>query len=197
MGALISYTVESGLVLLAFYLMYKWLLSGRNEPGFSRAVILSGYFLAAVLPAVWRYVPELSGSAGGDVGLGHAEVTLAVAHAGASSGGWMLQGLCAVYAAGVVSVLVLTLLSWRRVSRLMAGGEWHDMGEYVLVVVDASRVAPMSRMNRVMMNRDDSRSDIAGYILSHELAHIRHRHVADLLPSRHVSTIEARLQIIF
>ncbi|MDE5607866.1 MAG: M56 family metallopeptidase [Muribaculaceae bacterium] len=185
MGALISYTIESGLILLACYLMYKWLLSGRNEPSFSRAVILGSYCLAALLPAVWHNLPQLSAPAALGIDLGTPEVAAISAPVSpGQEGGWILKALCLVYAAGAVAVTVMTVASWRRISRLMNGGEIIETDSCEISVVDDSRIAPMSRMSRVMISREDFRSDIAGYILCHERAHIRHRHGYDLLIAR-------------
>ncbi|MDE6269767.1 MAG: M56 family metallopeptidase [Muribaculaceae bacterium] len=186
MGALISYTAESGLVLLACYLVYKWLLAGRNEPWFSRAVILCCYVLAAVLPALWHGLPGQHAGVDAGVLIGLPQVSTAAGDVAAigRGAGWLVPAIRVVYTTGAAAVLVLTVVSWCRMSRLIARGERRDMGYYELVVVDDSRVAPMSRMRAVVMNREDAHSDVADYILRHELAHIRHRHAVDLLVAR-------------
>ncbi len=185
MGALISYTFESGLILLACYLVYKWLLSGRNEPAFSRYVILGSYLLAALLPAVWHYVPASAATHVGGIEIESPVITAMTGDvANGASGGWLLKGVCLGYAAGVVALIVLTVISWRRITRLMNRGAQYDMDFCRLSVVDDEDVAPMSRLNRIIVNKSDYQSDIADYILCHEMAHIRHRHGLDLMIAR-------------
>lgn len=40
MGPFAAYTFESGVYLLAGYLIYKWLLSAENQPAFNRIILL-------------------------------------------------------------------------------------------------------------------------------------------------------------
>ena len=46
MGQFTVYTCISGLVLLASYIIYKWLLARENQPAFNRVVLLSVYVLS-------------------------------------------------------------------------------------------------------------------------------------------------------
>ena len=185
MGALISYTIESGIVLLACYLIYKWLLSDRNEPSFNRLVILGSYLLAAILPAIWSHLPALPSSASADIKVGKAEFTALTDNLTVGdTGRWVLVALCVIYAAGVVVVGLSTLVSWVRISRILRRGESRLIDGFEVSIIDDSRIQAMSRMDRVLISRTDFQSDISGYILCHEGAHIRLRHSYDLLVAR-------------
>ena len=50
MGASSTYSFCAGIYLLAAYLIYKWLLSGENQPAFNRIPLLSLYVVAFILP---------------------------------------------------------------------------------------------------------------------------------------------------
>ena len=41
MGQLLSYTINSSVYLAILYIMYKWFIADKNNPGFNRHVILA------------------------------------------------------------------------------------------------------------------------------------------------------------
>ena len=62
MGAFSTYSFCAGIYLLAAYLIYKWLLSGENQPAFNRILLLSLYVVAFILPKYQWVSPSESRS---------------------------------------------------------------------------------------------------------------------------------------
>ena len=51
MGTLFTYSLSSGIILMALYVIYKWLLAGENQHAYNRTIILCIYVVA------FLYVP--------------------------------------------------------------------------------------------------------------------------------------------
>ena len=50
MGQVFAYSLVSALVLTLMYLVYKWILSGENQHGYNRAVLLGIYAISLAAP---------------------------------------------------------------------------------------------------------------------------------------------------
>ena len=53
MGQIFAYSLMSALVLTLMYLVYKWILSGENQHGYNRAVLLGIYSISFAAPPVY------------------------------------------------------------------------------------------------------------------------------------------------
>lgn len=186
MGTFLTYTFVSGLFLLAGYLIYKWLLSQENQPGFNRAIILSIYLVSLVIVPLMQ-TDIFSPHTGAQIQ--SVDIRLTPTAIGpsrqASAWPWILAG---VYLAGVIAMILWTLATFVRLLRIVKSGERIPREGYVIVLVDDNNLAPFSWGRYIVMSRRDY-SEASTMILRHELAHIRGRHLFDLLLAQAVCII--------
>lgn len=180
MGEFVSYTFQSGLVLLGCYLAYKWLLAWRNEPRFSRSIILGCYCLALIVPALNLSGLRASFEPGGIVEIGTPTVEIVVdGVAGKVANAWPIVKW--IYLSGMFIVLIATVIAWLKMSGLVARGERLDFNGRKLVVIDDDRLSPMSWMGYIIMSQRDFEGESFETIVSHEIAHLNHHHTIDLV----------------
>lgn len=188
MGTFAAYALQTAVFLLTGYLIYKWLMASEKQPAFNRRVIMGIYavsFAAEPLAdALSRMtVPAADAAAGfGIPGLEFA------AGAQTSALMWPIV-LSAVYLGGVTVVAVWSVVMMLRLTMIIRAGQHIVRDGYTLVVLSDCAVAPFSWGRYVVMTRDDCNS-AGGMIVSHELAHIAHRHSIDLLVAQLVCTLQ-------
>lgn len=182
MGSWISYTFVAGLVLLALYLVYDWLMAAENQPRFNRVVLLSCYAVAAVFPLVDFESGSAVANMAGTVDVALPVMTGVADDAESAVPVWPYIIIC-VYLAGVLGVAVMTVRAFVVLSRLVGGAEKVACGRYTLAVVDDGSIAPFSWRRYIVMNRDDYREN-RDLIITHETAHLDRRHRYDLLLAR-------------
>ncbi|MDE6157699.1 MAG: hypothetical protein K2F78_06080, partial [Muribaculaceae bacterium] len=64
MGAFLSYSIISGLLMLAMYLAYRLFLARENQHGFNRAILLLIYLISFTASPVFLSVENLKGMSG-------------------------------------------------------------------------------------------------------------------------------------
>ncbi|MBD5229011.1 MAG: M56 family metallopeptidase [Bacteroidales bacterium] len=194
MGAFLSYSIISGLLLGAMYAMYRLTMASDNQPGYNRWVLMSIYVLSfAALPVAWLVKPLLQSTAAvaetavaGD----DAVISQIVNQAQEVAAGTPLwsKALLWIFMAGMAVMLLRTVLTWARIRRVIAAGEKRNCGGYTLVLTDDNSVAPFSWHRYMVMNRDDFA--VAGNAITlHEARHIGCRHWIDLLVAQAVVII--------
>lgn len=186
MGVFSAYVFVAGLILLASYIIYKWLLSTENQPSFNRFVLLAIYILAF---AVWPAVGIVNGDSSafqGTVAIGHA--TAGILDATRDSGVSVWTVLLWIYIAGMIVTSVWTLIVAIKLARIVASGEKIHMAGATLVFIDRDGIAPFSWGRYVVMGRGANEDETA-MILCHERAHIRCMHYADLLLAQAVCIV--------
>ncbi|MDE6109631.1 MAG: M56 family metallopeptidase, partial [Muribaculaceae bacterium] len=171
------YIFESGICLLAGYLIYKWLLSTENQPAFNRAVLLSIYALAFTAPLLRLPAPSRDAAVAGggtvDVGDVVAQVLPDAAPVWATVCVW-------IYYSGIVVAALFTLMAFIRLVSILRGGERHRAGSYTLIMPCHTKFATFSWMRYIVMARADY-EEAGETILLHERAHLRLLHWIDLL----------------
>lgn len=184
MGAFLSYSIVSGLILLAMFLVYRLLLAAENQHAYNRGVILAIYAISFLtLPAVDTAGSLFSEEQGATVITGGITATAKPY----SSPVWSTV-LIWTFIAGIIVCSIKTLIVWIRIIRIIADGEKTDMGRYTLVLTDNSGIAPFSWMHYMVMSRADYES-CSPAISAHELRHIVCRHWIDLLIAQFIATI--------
>lgn len=187
MGTFAAYTFVAGVVLLASYIMFKWLLATENQPVFNRTLLLALYIVAflawPVFNLVWK--GDLSAVAG-NIMIGRATATILDAHQ--NSGFSFVTILLWIYATGMVAAAVWTFAIIIRLSRLVASGEKIRKMNYTIVLIDKKGIAPFSWGHYIVMDRSENKND-ADLILCHERAHINCRHFIDLIIAQMVCVV--------
>lgn len=188
MGTILSYSLAAGLYFAVAYGVYRILLAGACQARFNRAVLLSIYVVALTAPVV---IPALSAiysklqpteATGVFVGIPSLE---AVTGPTATSK-WLLAATV-VYVVGLAVVILRSVTAIAGLIRITRRADREKREEYTLLIVDGCEV-PFSFMRYIAIGRDDLGSE-AGFILTHELAHIRLRHWVDLLVAQAVCCV--------
>ncbi len=177
MGTFAAYSFTSGIYLLAAYLVYKWLLSGENQPAFNRAVLLSLYALAFILPLSPRF-SLVSGQATQVAISTEGGIQATAATTDLSLG--LYEIVLYIYLSGMVVTALASIMAIIRLLSIIRNGRKITAGHYTLVILPQTRLSPFSWMRYIVMSDDDYKS--AGEMITcHESAHLRLHHWIDLL----------------
>lgn len=179
---LFIYQIKVGICLIAFYLLWKLLLSRETFHRFNRVALLTVMALAFVLPWVKLSLDVSTPVAGGMVMLEEMIVTPTGAvqpHQVAQT--WSVTNIANVlYFIGAVSVLVWLLHSQWSLHRLLKRGRREQMSDGITLHVVPGDQTPFSYFRHIVINEQDYR-DNPREILTHEHAHISLRHSWDVL----------------
>ena len=190
MGQIFAYSLMSALVLTLMYLVYKWILSGENQHGYNRAVLLGIYSISFAAPP---FIPTLSymldrgPDEHGTVAVGMPTVEFGTVDSAAPS--VLATVLTVVYFSGVFAVVVATCYSALRINHITRKGERYDRDGFTLVVHDDNGLAPFSWRNYIVMNRKDF-AESGDLILAHETKHVNARHWVDLMVAQAVAAFQ-------
>lgn len=190
MGALFSYSVFTGIVLMAMYLVYKWMLAGERQHGYNRAVLWSVYTVAF---AAYPVFAVLSGNESATMTDMDSIISEAViSDHGAVSPGvgeTVMRFILWIYVVGMVAVVIRTVAVACRIATIVSRGRKSKVSGYTLVITDDDRVAPFSWLGYIVINSRDY-EECANTILVHELQHQRQHHWIDLLVAQIVAVVE-------
>lgn len=174
MGAFTAYSFSAGIVMLAGYLVYKWLLSTENQPGFNRIIILAIYAMSFILPLC--NIQLASGALSSVTITGISPMAIATETPAIAT--WRI--LLWTYLTGIVISASFTLFTLIRLLQLVASGTRTHIGGCILVVIDREDISPFSWAHYIVVSRSEE-TETLGLIIRHERAHIRLRHFYDLL----------------
>ena len=198
MEAFLIYTGKVAVLLAAFYLFYKWLLSRETFHRLNRWIVIGTLLLAALLPVcvvtLHRTVEVPAGTAEFHQ-TAQAETTQAARYtadaAGAPSASadaipshtatarW-LTWIFALYIAGIAVTLARTALSAIRVHRLVSQGERHYDADGTPVIVTERDLSPFSWMRWIVLSRSDY-EEANPFVMAHEKAHLHLGHSREVL----------------
>ena len=179
MGLFFIYSLKVALCLVAFYLVYKLLLSRETFFGFNRAVLLGMAAVSLLLPLVHFTVEDAPAAAGGFVVVEDI-VMQAVAEDAPAFTVTVAQVCFLIYVAGVAFFLCREVWSLFSLRRMIRGGRHVSTDGGVNVVVVSGDVSPFSWMGNIVISEKDY-ADSPEYILVHERAHVAARHSVDIL----------------
>ncbi len=199
MGTFFVYILKSALCLALFYLFYRLLLSRETFHRFNRFALLGLLVLSCLLPLVQVSVEhpaevhqtmlsleqllmlaemtaEVDSAVPADVGLENFWMDTAF---------WVQAGLL-LYFLGILFFLARNGYSLCRLGVLLRSSRREALGNYIatdrraVLLVHDKEIAPFSWMRYIVLSRTDLQEN-GREILTHELAHIHHRHSLDLL----------------
>ena len=179
---LLIYQIKVGICLIAFYLLWKLLLSRETFHRFNRVALLVVMALALVLPWVKLSLDVSTPVAGGMVMLEEMIVTPAGAvQPQQVTQTWSVINIANIlYFIGVVLVLGWLLHSQWSLHRLLKKGRREQMPDGITLHVVPGDQTPFSYFRHIVINEQDYR-DNPREILTHEYAHISLRHSWDVL----------------
>lgn len=180
----LQYDLKVAVLVAAFYMFYRLLLSRETFHRVNRAVLLLTAVASFLLPLCVVTVHKT-------VVLSQAPTALVTADLGAVSIAetetplWQ-TAVFAVFVAGALVTLGHTLVGIVKVWRLISYSEQHREADGVVVCVTDRDVPPFSFYRYIVLSRSDyGTPPLEGQgmvaILAHERGHIRERHTLDLL----------------
>ena len=186
---MLIYQIKVGVCLVVFYLLFKLLLSRDTLHRFNRALLLVLSASAFVLP--WLHMPSLpAGTAAQQIIIGPLTAVESVALPMQPTVDAAPLPLHLIYYVGLAAVLAWQLWSLWQLRRLLATAtDSISEPDGVRVHLLPADTAPFSFFRHVAISRDDYR-DNAREILTHERAHIRLGHSADMLLMNLLVTIQ-------
>lgn len=187
MGAFLSYSIISGFLLLALYLVYRLLLARDNQHGFNRGVLLAIYAVSFAAYPVLQLVSGLRGASSPLMVAAGAVEVIGKSEVADSTPVWGVI-LVLAFIIGMVIVSIRTVITWVRLIRVIRSGQKIKHNGYTLVVTDDERFAPFSWMRYVVISRRDYGNDSSA-IVTHELKHIACHHWVDLLIAQAVCIV--------
>ena len=177
---LLIYQIKVGLCLIAFYLLWKLLLSRETFHRFNRVALLSVMALAMVLPWMRLSLDAAAPVAQQMVVLEDLIVT-PNGQVAAQQSSWSVMGIATVlYFIGMVLVAAWLLHSQWNLRRLMKKGRKESLPSGVTLHVVPGNISPFSYFGHIVINEQDYR-DNPREILIHEQAHIDMRHSLDII----------------
>lgn len=179
---LLIYQIKVGLCLIAFYLLWKLLLSRETFHRFNRVALLVVMALALVLPWIRFSLVASSPVTEGMVMLEDLIVTPSgVVQPQQASQPWNVMNIATlVYFVGMAAVLAWLLLSRWSLHRLLKKGREESLPDGVTLHVLPEEIAPFSYFKHIVISEQDYR-DNPQEILTHEKAHIDLRHSLDVV----------------
>ena len=179
---LLIYQIKVGLCLIAFYLLWKLLLSRETFHRFNRVALLAVMFLALVLPWIRLSMSASSPVAGQMVVLEELLITpggaVATQHAAQP---WSMTSVATViYIIGIAMALLWLLHSQWNLHRLLKTGRKEQLADGTTLHVLPGDLSPFSYFKHIVINEQDYR-DNPQEILTHEQAHIGLRHSWDVV----------------
>ncbi len=178
----IVYSLKVSVFLIAFYLMFKSLMSRETLHRANRYLILGSIGLSFVLPLWHITLNAAPGHAVTAAELSQSVVWLeeVIVGGGAShSFDWRVLAVVAFYA-GIGVCLLRMILSIIGVLRVIRRGERQTLPDGTVLVITDDEQAPFSWIKYIIINRKDHDENLQE-ILTHERAHIRCRHSIDVL----------------
>ena len=187
MGVLLSYSIVSGLIMLALYLTFRLCMANDKQYSFNRCVLMLIYFVSFMaIPLalhIASHVPSVVPTA---MVLENVEVTVEdIATPLKPIWGTILIW---IFMVGMTVVTVKTIITWARLTKVIRLSEKFKRDGHTLVVTDNERYTPFSWMRYVVVSRSDYNNDCSA-IETHELKHINSLHWVDLLIAQCVCII--------
>lgn len=185
MGLFFIYSLKVAFCLIAFYLVFKLLLSKETFHTFNRWVLLLVMVVSILLPWLKVTTAEPTAIAEGMISLESIIASAEVVNDDTQEGLSAIQLLFIIYIIGIAVFFLREVVSVVRLFRLIRRGtpltaEQAGVSQHgVQVVVMKNEIAPFSWFRHVVLSEKDFREN-PREILTHELAHIRLGHSWDV-----------------
>ncbi len=181
MGALLAYTIYSGIFLLFLFLFYKLLVSGEKQIVLNRVLLLLCYAVSFAAWPISRIDWHVAKQESTHVPLMAIDnLSLQTLAIGEHSESIIPQMLIWVYIFGAVAVLASSLYSILRIMIFIRQGEIVRNKGYKIFLMPDANITPFSIGNYIVMSAKDYET-VGDTVTAHELAHIKCMHYVDLI----------------
>ena len=184
MGIFFVYILKSAVCLTAFYLFYRMLLSKETFHRFNRWALLSITALSFVLPFIELKLQSPSEMNQvlwnlEDLLANEALVSTEILGKNASTN-YVIAATLLIYLIGILVFWGKHLFSFAQMFRLIREGKSKDLGKGIRLILHQEPVGAFSWMRYIVLSETDYEEN-GEVILTHEKAHIHHRHSWDLI----------------
>ena len=179
MLSFLAYEGKVAVVLLVFYLFYRFLLKKETFHRFNRIVLVGTAVLSFLLPlcVITIHRPAEPGVMVMEM---TAEMRELAPEVGKTFPSWPVLMVILLFWAGVAFVLVRVIVSILSILKITRQGELVREEDGCRIVVTDRDIDPFSWMRYIVLSRKDWEGNPAP-ILAHEKAHIGFRHSVELL----------------
>lgn len=185
MGAILSYSIISGIVLLFCYLPYRWFMADRKQFAFNRSMLIAIYIISLLSPFFFfshttapENIPDVVTSA-----FPATEPPASQYLESAPENTYIFpigKILVAAYFIGLTCVGVMYLLGVGKILWIIRKSPRIRLHGENIVISDNSNVTPFSWGNTIVVNRQLYGSEQFSMVFAHESAHVRLLHWIDL-----------------
>ena len=182
MTEFLLYIARSGLYLGVFYAFYLLVMRRTTFFRFNRIALLAGSSVCALLPLLRVRTAPLLVAAGPLIMTSAEESGVAAAHAPFP---WQLL-ICCLYGAGVVTLLVVTVVSAIKISRMKRGGQQMQKEGYRTVILNDGQPS-FTFGKTIFIGSKDLKENPA--VFTHETMHVECRHYIDLFLFRAIQIV--------
>ncbi len=182
MGAIFSYAILSGLVMLVCYFPYRFFMSDKKQYGLNRLTIYIIYMLSLLAPllvfkdqAIVGNVPDTFSS------IAFSSQEIQSTGRGIERQKTIESVLILVYSLGVICVGIWYVVGLIRISLIIRKSHRIETATPTIRVTEDEDLPPFNWGSLIIMGKTIYKSKFISMIIAHEKAHIRHRHFLDLL----------------
>lgn len=185
------YVIKAAITLALLYSCFFLFLSKETFHRFNRCMLV-GIMLVSLFMPMFHFTTEHPTTLNEEVYIVQNyiehDTTPIIVTAQQAQGITWIQALTWIYMAGVVLMLILTLVQATSLIRFMSSGVRHTDSQGNTVILHNNDVPPFSIFRYIVMSVKDYESS-RQYILIHEQEHIRLRHTYDLLLLQGMKTL--------
>lgn len=179
MGVFFVYSIKVAICLVAFYLIYKLLLSRDTFHAFNRVVLLSVIILSILLPFIKISMASKSEDISG-LATFSGLIMMSAEEAKPEFHFTLIQSVFSLYIIGVVFFLLREFVSIAKLHSLIRSGRMQKYQDGIRLVTMKEDIAPFSWFNYIIISEKDYLNN-SREILTHERAHIARHHSMDIL----------------
>lgn len=185
------YVIKAAITLALLYSCFFLFLSKETFHRFNRCMLVGIMLISLVMP-MFHFTTEHPTTLNEEVYIVQNyiehDTTPIIVTAQQPQGITWIQALTWIYMAGVVLMLILTLVQATSLIRFMSSGVRHTDSQGNTVILHNNDVPPFSIFRYIVMSVKDYESS-RQYILTHEQEHIRLGHTYDLLLLQGMKTL--------
>ncbi len=187
MGKFLSYSIISGIIMLALYSSYRLLLARDNQHNYNRVILLFIYVVSFSVVPVQYPLNALFSNSANDAEARLYALDIINLNEPTETPIWGVI-IIWTFIAGMAVVTMKTIFTWLRLYILIHSGKKIHRAGHTLILTPDDKFSPFSWMKYVVINESDY-NDNGSVILLHEKTHIASWHWLDLIIAQIVCII--------
>lgn len=190
MGALLVYSIKSGMILTIMFAVYMLLMSRRKCAELRRLTLLSIYICALVLPIIMTYFSGMEDMNSLPVANGQGmDVRALIPLEMSVSYSWIYGIMAWIMVTGMSVVTLYSLFGITMMLRRCLRGRKVEVFGHTITVVKGDDFSPFSFWGRIYVSEGEL-SVLSAMVVCHESSHVAHRHYLDLVLGRIVAVAQ-------